>query len=207
MILRVKEKTEIHTDKGGAFNNMERLGYSHKTVNHSGEIHDTLLVTWYFVNPKDGTHTNHVEGGVFGQTKQYIAKHPTCNYSPEFLEDHLQYFTWTRNFTAMTHVSVFINSLYCLSQTYPPNKPNLTLNKLKDFSNVYVVEYIMDDSYCIKNLQPIWFVKWYNYSYKHSSWAYGISDYIKNEYNRMKNSVEGREIIRKRLETYTKLSY
>ena len=74
--------TEIHTDEWKGYVDLEKLGYIHKTVNHSVN----------FVNPKDGTNTQKIESN-WRPLKARLAR---GGVKPDHMADHLAEYLWRK---------------------------------------------------------------------------------------------------------------
>ena len=74
----------IHTDEWRSYRGIQRMGYAHKTVNHSIN----------FVEP-DGTHTQTIES-YWNRKKSIIKKKNGCH--KDFLHYYLQEFMWRDRF-------------------------------------------------------------------------------------------------------------
>ncbi len=82
----VPKSAHIFHDGHASYQNLQKIGYSHSTVNHSVE----------FVAP-DGSHTNTIEG-LWGLTKQRIARMHGLS-TANSLDLHLQEFCFRQNFS------------------------------------------------------------------------------------------------------------
>lgn len=77
--------TEIWTDQWRGYSNLQQLGYTHKTVNHSR----------FFRDPTTGVCTNHVEG-YWSKLKQWLRRLGVM--ASPFLGEYIDQFLWNSVF-------------------------------------------------------------------------------------------------------------
>ena len=82
----VRQGSIIHSDEWRAYRNIQGLGYTHKTVNHSVN----------FVDANTGVHTQTIES-YWNKHKSYIKTMRGCKKS--FLNSYLQEFMWHDRFS------------------------------------------------------------------------------------------------------------
>ncbi len=105
---RIAPQTEIHSDMWQAYNGIPQLpqNYTHLTVNHSRN----------FVDPRTGTHTNHVEAYWSRMKKKFKSM---LGMNEEMLPGHMDEFMW-RNRYGRTSEDALENLWAHISQWYPP---------------------------------------------------------------------------------------
>ena len=93
--------TTIHSDMWAGYNNLNRLGYIHKVVNHSQN----------FVNPIDGTHTQKIER--FWRGLKDVRKRYQGIPNSE-IDSHISEFLW-RRMRKVTINNCFEEAIYMLA--------------------------------------------------------------------------------------------
>lgn len=94
--------TQINTDMWPAYDNLNNLGYIHKTVNHSTN----------FVNPVDGTHTQNIER-LWRDLKDVKKRYQGIPESE--IESHVYEFLWRKS-CSVTYKNAFEEALNMLSE-------------------------------------------------------------------------------------------
>jgi transposase-like protein len=79
----IKKGTTIHTDCWKGYNNLNKIGYKHKTVNHSK----------YFVDPITKVHTQTIEGTWSVLKRSLLPKHR----NKKEIMLHIKEYQWRRN--------------------------------------------------------------------------------------------------------------
>ena len=98
----VRTGSIIHTDEWRSYRNLQGLGFTHRTVNHSVN----------FVNPINGVHTQNIEF-YWNKHKSQIKKMHECRR--EFLPSYIQEFMWRDRFG----VNGFANLCQHIALQYP----------------------------------------------------------------------------------------
>ena len=98
----VRTGSIIHTDEWRSYRNLQGLGFTHRTVNHSVN----------FVNPINGVHTQNIES-YWNKHKSQIKKMHGCRR--EFLPSYIQEFMWRDRFG----VNGFANLCRHIALQYP----------------------------------------------------------------------------------------
>lgn len=78
----VKKGTTIYTDCWKGYNNLDKIGYKHKTVNHKK----------HFKDPETGIHTNTIEGTWNGLKQSIIPR----NRTKKDIKLHIKEFLWRK---------------------------------------------------------------------------------------------------------------
>lgn len=78
----VKKGTTVYTDCWKGYNNLNKIGYKHKTVNHKK----------HFKDPNTGVHTNTIEGAWNGLKQSIIPR----NRNKKDIVLHLKEYQWRK---------------------------------------------------------------------------------------------------------------
>ena len=95
--------TTIHTDQWRAYNDLQRIGYGHGTVNHR----------YHFVDPATGVHTQSIEG-TWTHVKEKLKRHGT---SDDLFPSYLMEYIWRRKYGRQA----FANLVNHITVLYPVN--------------------------------------------------------------------------------------
>ena len=106
IVHHVRPGTSIISDEWRSYRVLSGLGYHHHTVNHS----------WWYVDPRTGAHTQHVERA-WRSYKEQIWR-LRGNRSESLLSDHLSLIEWNKWLAKKHHHGAFGRLMHDLSKKY-----------------------------------------------------------------------------------------
>eukprot|EP01083_Nonionella_stella_P001583 4557_1 len=191
--------TNSITDEAKTFIGIPKLAATrtHKTVKHKGQMAPGGYIS-FFKDENTGIHNNPAEGAI-GRLQHHVIRNPTMNRNESTYKQHEALYSVRHNRTCNFGSQIFVYCLIAQVEIHPPNKPSLCRKEYEDYSNVYVIEKIIDKRKYIHNQnEDEYLVKWKQYGHRDNTWvpssAFQTKDCI-NEYNAL-NLQQKQKILR-----------